>query len=33
VLVGELVEEPVVIDYDASTANILMLRLGLSWRF
>ncbi|HST61440.1 MAG TPA: hypothetical protein VLK84_22230 [Longimicrobium sp.] len=33
VLVGGIVEEPVVIDYDASTANILMLRLGLSWRF
>lgn len=33
VLVGGLVEEPVIIDYDASTANILMLRLGLSWRF
>jgi hypothetical protein len=33
VLLGGLFEEPVVIDYDAGTANILLLRAGLSWRF
>jgi hypothetical protein len=33
VLLGGLFEEPVVVDYDASMANILMLRAGLSWRF
>jgi hypothetical protein len=31
-LLGEFFEEPVVIDYDASTNNILMLRAGVSWR-
>ena len=31
--VGGVLEEPVIIDYDASVANILMLRAGLSWRF
>lgn len=33
VLLGGLLEEPVVVDYDAASANILMLRAGLSWRF
>lgn len=33
VLLGGQLEEPVVIDYDAASANILMLRAGLSWRF
>lgn len=33
VLLGGLFEEPVTINYDASVANILMLRAGLSWRF
>ncbi|MBW3572768.1 MAG: hypothetical protein KY467_16860 [Gemmatimonadetes bacterium] len=32
-LLGDVFEEPVVIDYDASTNNILVLRAGLSWRF
>jgi hypothetical protein len=32
-LLGDFFEEPVVIDYDASTNNILVLRAGLSWRF
>lgn len=32
-LLGELFEEPVVIDYDASTNNILLLKAGVSWRF
>jgi hypothetical protein len=31
-LLGEFFEEPVVVDYDASTNNILILRAGLSWR-
>lgn len=31
-LLGEFFEEPVVIDYDESTNNILVLRAGLSWR-
>jgi hypothetical protein len=31
-LLGNFFEEPVVIDYDASTNNILVLRAGLSWR-
>lgn len=33
VLLGGLFEEAVVIDYDAASANILLLRAGLSWRF
>jgi hypothetical protein len=31
-LLGDFFEEPVVIDYDQSTNNILVLRAGLSWR-
>jgi hypothetical protein len=31
-LLGQFFEEPVSIDYDASTNNILLLRAGLSWR-
>ena len=31
-LLGAFFEEPVVIDYDESTHNILLLRAGLSWR-
>lgn len=31
-LLGEFFEEPVVIQYDESTSNILVLRAGLSWR-
>lgn len=31
-LLGSFFEEPVVVDYDASTNNILVLRAGLSWR-
>lgn len=31
-LLGDLFEEPVVIDYDQSTNNILVLRAGISWR-
>lgn len=33
VLLGGLFQEPVQINYDAGTANILMLRAGVSWRF
>lgn len=33
VLLGDLFEEAVVVDYDAMAANILMLRAGVSWRF
>ncbi len=33
VLLGELFQEPVVVNYDAPMANILVLRAGLSWRF
>jgi hypothetical protein len=33
VLLGTVFEEPVTINYDAASANILMLRAGLSWRF
>jgi hypothetical protein len=33
VLLGGLFEEPVTINYDASVANVLLLRAGLSWRF
>lgn len=33
VLLGSLFEEPVTIDYDFSSANILLVRAGLSWRF
>lgn len=33
VLLGGLFEEAVVVDYDAASANILLLRAGLSWRF
>jgi hypothetical protein len=32
VLLGEFFEEPVEINYDESTNNILLLRAGLSWR-
>lgn len=32
VLLGDLFEEPVVIEYDRSTNNIVLLRAGLSWR-
>lgn len=33
VLLGGLFEEAVTVDYEASSANILMLRAGVSWRF
>lgn len=33
VLLGSLFEDTVTVDYDASAANILMLRAGVSWRF
>lgn len=33
VLLSEFFEEPVDINYDSGTGNILMLRAGLSWRF
>jgi hypothetical protein len=33
VLLGGLFEDTVTVDYDASAANILMLRAGVSWRF
>lgn len=33
VLFGEFFEEPVTINYDAAVANILLLRVGVSWRF
>lgn len=33
VLLGGLFEEPVQINYDSGSANILVLRAGLSWRF
>ncbi|HEX6036850.1 hypothetical protein [Longimicrobium sp.] len=33
VLLGSLFEEPVTINYDSNSANILVLRAGLSWRF
>jgi hypothetical protein len=32
-LFGEYLETPVVVDYDATFSNLLMLRLGASWRF
>lgn len=32
-LLGNLFEEPVTVDYDSNSANILVLRAGLSWRF
>ena len=32
-ILGGFFEEPVTINYDASAANILLLRVGLSWRF
>jgi len=33
VLLGELFEDTVTVDYDAAANNILMLRAGVSWRF
>lgn len=33
VLLGELFEDTVTVDYDAAAANILMLRAGVTWRF
>ena len=32
-MLGSFFEEPVTIDYDSNSANILVLRAGLSWRF
>lgn len=32
-LLGSLFEEPVSVNYDSNSANILVLRAGLSWRF
>ncbi len=33
VLLGAILEEPVTVDYDSRLSNLLMLRLGASWRF
>lgn len=32
-LIGDYLETPVVVDYDATFSNLLMLRVGASWRF
>jgi hypothetical protein len=33
ILLGDLLEGPVLIDYDTRASNLLMLRIGGSWRF
>jgi hypothetical protein len=33
ILFGDFFEEPVTISYDRGTASLLMMRIGLSWRF
>lgn len=33
VFLGEILEEPVQVDYDSRLSNLLMLRIGASWRF
>jgi hypothetical protein len=33
ILIGDILEEPVQVDYDSRLSNLLMLRIGASWRF